>query len=159
MNVFHLNFTKEFPRLERKLPKEKSRFSAEKMDSENPKNLNKWLFLFLYPLLTLRRMISISEYLIPLTRTGIKRGRYGVSTSLQIVWSANDNQNSQASRATVSLASWVLPSMYCNKNKMNYYFWLHSILNLICCQFFHNHSMNSFFIFQTRSIQQSISFW
>lgn len=67
-------------------------------------------------LITFRRIMSISEYLIPLTRIGMRRSMWGCSTSLQIGCSARESQNSHASRATESSSSWVLSIMYCNKN-------------------------------------------
>ena len=61
---------------------------------------------------TFSRMMSISEYLMPLTRTGTKRSMWDCNTSLQIGCSASDSQNSHASRATESSSSWVLNIMY-----------------------------------------------
>lgn len=49
--------------------------------------------------------MSISEYFIPRTRIGINFGKCGFRASLQIGCSANDSQNSQASRATFSSGS------------------------------------------------------
>ena len=46
----------------------------------------------------LKRMMSISEYFIPLTKTGISLGKWGWRASLQTGSSANVSQNSQASR-------------------------------------------------------------
>ena len=65
--------------------------------------------------LTLRSMMSISEYFIPRTSTGMSLSTWGASTSRQMGCSARDNQNSHASRATVSSGSWVLISMYWNR--------------------------------------------
>ena len=62
--------------------------------------------------ITLSRIISISEYFMPRTSTGMRASMWGESTSLQIGCSARDNQNSQASRETPSSGSWVLTSMY-----------------------------------------------
>jgi len=60
----------------------------------------------------LSNITSISEYFIPWTRIGTSLVRCGDNASLQIGWSANDSQNSQASKATLSSGSWVRINMY-----------------------------------------------
>jgi hypothetical protein len=65
--------------------------------------------------LTLSNITSISEYFIPWTRIGTSLVRCGDNASLQIGWSANDSQNSQASKATPSSGSWVRINMYWSK--------------------------------------------
>ncbi len=60
--------------------------------------------------------MSISEYFMPRTRTGMSRSMCGPSTSLQIGCSARDNQNSHASSATPSSWSCVRTNMYCNNS-------------------------------------------
>ena len=67
------------------------------------------------PWLTLSNITSISEYFIPWTRIGTSLVRCGDNASLQIGWSANDSQNSQASKATLSSGSWVRINMYWSK--------------------------------------------
>ena len=57
----------------------------------------------------LSKIMSISEYFIPLTSTGINLGRWGCRASLQTGSSAKLSQNSQASRLTPSSASWKIP--------------------------------------------------
>jgi len=74
------------------------------------------LILQCIPWLTLSNITSISEYFIPWTRMGTSLVRCGDNASLQIGWSANDNQNSQASKATLSSGSWVRINMYWSKH-------------------------------------------
>ena len=73
------------------------------------------LILQCIPWLTLSNITSISEYFIPWTRIGTSLVRCGDNASLQIGWSANDSQNSQASKATLSSGSWVRINMYWSK--------------------------------------------
>lgn len=62
---------------------------------------------------TFKRMMSISEYFIPLTSIGTSWSMWGPRTSLHTFCSASDSQNSQDSRATVSSSSCVRSIMYC----------------------------------------------